>query len=89
MGPYKVSGNIMSMLYGDNFHGQYSLDSFGGHVFFGLFRDSSDGFNLNLVDAADLVLPATTLVEAAYGQMFCRCSNLIRGPKELPAIYAP
>ena len=89
MGPYKVSGNIMSMLYGDNFYGQYSLESFGGHVFHGFFRNSSDGGNLNLVDAADLVLPATTLVEAAYGMMFSSCSNLIHGPKELPATYAP
>ena len=76
-GTYDVEGNIMSLLYGDNFSGQTSLtvDS----VFHSLFI-----YNTNLINAENLILPATTLTSSCYRQMFQGCTSLTTAP-ELPA----
>ena len=75
-GKYSVSGNIMSLLYGDDFIGKYTLlDQRLTHTF----------YNSNtLIYAHNLVLPAKTLSYACYYQMFFRCTNLLTVP-ELPA----
>ena len=75
-----VEGNIMSLLYGDNFSDKRSLE---GRVcaFYGLF--SYDG-NLQIVSAENLILPATTLEMDCYGSMFSNCASLTTAP-ELPA----
>ena len=77
-GKFKVYGNVMSLLYGDNFANQVSLAN--KPTFEYMFQT-----NQNLIDANDLCLPATTLNHGCYTCMFNGCTNLIYGPKELPA----
>ena len=74
---FSVYGNVMSLLYGDDFNGKTDLmyDS----VFYGLFRDCAE-----LWYAANLVLPALNLTYACYRYMFSGCASLLSTP-ELPA----
>jgi len=72
-----LTGNIMSLIYGDNFKNQITLS--GTYVFSKLFYGYS-----NLLSAENLILPATTLPAACYANMFYGCTNLTAGP-ELPA----
>ena len=77
-GNFNVSGNIMSLYYGDEFIGQKDLT---GKIsaFYVLF------FGCNkLVNAENLILPATTLEQNCYVAMFQGCTSLITAP-ELPA----
>ena len=76
-GKFNVSGNIMSLLYGDDFIGQTDLQ--GNYQFYKLFQS-----NTNIVDASQLIMPATTLVTYCYQYMFEGCSSLTTAP-ELPA----
>jgi hypothetical protein len=77
-GKFNASGNVMSLLFGDNFIGQTDLT--GKDLAFGrLFYH-----NTNLVDAANLTLPATTLAENCYSEMFDGCTSLVTTPT-LPA----
>lgn len=76
IGPYNVSGNIMSMVYGDSFYGNNALTA--QCVFQGLFAESK------LISAENLVLPATTLASGCYSEMFRNCTSLTTAP-ELPA----
>ena len=71
----KVYGNIMSMIYGDNFYGQTVLPS--DFTFRKFFWNSAN------IDASNLILPSTELTYACYAQMFNGCS-CISAPK-LPA----
>ena len=72
-----VYGNVMSLVYGDNFSGQTVLSS--GGTFGSLFSSCS-----GLTSAENLVLPATTLAYGCYSQMFYGCTSLSVAP-ELPA----
>ena len=74
-----VCGNIMSLVYGDNFIGQNTLQSKG--TFSGLFFSYSKMIS---DEEHKLVLPATTLTNDCYHHMFYGCSNLTIAP-ELPA----
>lgn len=56
-----VQGNVMSLLYGDNFIGQTNLYS---TEFMWLFEDTQ------IVNAHNLILPATALTEKCYYGMF-------------------
>ena len=76
-GAFKVYGNIMSLLYSDNFIGKVTLTA--PNTFKELFKS-----NTYLTDASNLVLPATTVTNSAYMGMFSSCSNLVSAPKELP-----
>ena len=76
-GSFDVEGNIMSMIYGDNFSGQTALTEIN------TFRSLFDSCT-HLVSAANLKLPATTLVSNCYRSMFYSCSGLTTAP-ELPA----
>ena len=78
-GEFDVEGNIMSLMYGDNFSGQTSLAG-KDFAFNGLFSPQCMG----LQSAENLVLPATTLSEGCYGEMFYGCTNLTTAPT-LPA----
>ena len=75
-----ISGNIISLLYGDDFKEQYYLldKSF---VFYGLFDNCS-----NIISAKNLILPATDLTGSryCYSSMFSGCTGLTTAP-ELPA----
>ena len=75
-GTFDVSGNIMSLLYGDDFEGKISLSSF--YTFCYLF------YNSKVVQTDELSLPATTLITACYMGMFSGCTSLTT-PPSLPA----
>lgn len=77
-GKFNASGNIMSLLYGDNFIGQTDLTG-KNWAFYQLFYN-----DVYLVGAADLILPATTLATGCYNGMFKGCTSLTTAP-ELPA----
>lgn len=69
-GKIEVFGNSMSLAYGDNFTSQTNFSSFAA-LFLG---------NTKLVNAGNLVLPATRLSNYAYQQMFSGCTNLTIAP---------
>ena len=77
-GNYDIEGNIMSLIYGDNFINQYSLSS--NSNFSNLFHGSA-----HLINANNLVLPATTITDSCYEDMFENCTSLITTPTILPA----
>ena len=76
-GAFTAEGNIMSLLYGDNFQNQTTLSS--EYVFGGLF-----GTGATLTNAENLILPATTLSTRCYAAMFKNCNSLVKAPA-LPA----
>ena len=75
---YSVEGNAMSLLFGDNFKGQTSLNG-KSYALYGLFNG-----NKNVTSAENLSLPATTLANNCYYSMFSSCTSLTTAP-ELPA----
>lgn len=90
---YNAMGNVMSLYYGDNFVGQTSLADFTSHCLRNLFNtsNSSGSYNTKIINAENLVLPATTIgssQESIYNRMFWYCSNLVTAPKEIPLTYA-
>ena len=72
---FNVYGNVMSLLYGDNFIGQTNLS-------YNIFRSLLSGSSV--VSAENLVLPSTTLTYGCYSSMFQNCSSLTVAP-QLPA----
>jgi len=74
---FEISGNIMSLLYGDNFQDKYNFT--GNYVFRSFLTRNS-----NLISAGNLILPATTLSGSCYQGLFTNCSSLTSVPK-LPA----
>ena len=72
---FDVQGNIMSLVYGDNFKGQTDLT---GKALGSVFSE------LQVENAKNLILPATTLEESCYYDMFSNCTSLITAPV-LPA----
>ena len=77
-GQYEVKGNVMSLIYGDNFENQTDLTGYD-NVFQGLFAYSS-----GITSAENLELPADTLASSCYTEMFSNCTSLETAP-ELPA----
>ena len=75
-GKIASSGNIMSLLYGDDFEGKISLSG-KSYCFYRLFYNCS-----SLTTAPELT--ATTLESHCYDSMFRGCSSLTTAP-ELPA----
>ena len=81
-GQFNIKGNIMSLLYGDDFIGKTEFPkNTPGEFPFGLLFASTD-----VVDASKLVLPATTLTDFCYGHMFQNCESLVKAPRILPAM---
>lgn len=72
-----IEGNIMSLIYGDNFVGQTTFNG-GTYNFCSLFK------KLKVVSAENLILPALTLREYCYRAMFSWCTYLVEAP-QLPA----
>lgn len=72
-----LSGNIMSLVYGDDFVGQTELTEER------TFRSIFGG--LRVVNAQNLILPASTLTNQCYYAMFRGCTRLTTAPK-LPAV---
>ena len=75
-GKIAASGNIMSLLYGDDYEGKLSLSS-KGYCFYKLFFNCS-----SLTNAPEL--PATELSSSCYRNMFYYCDSLTTAPA-LPA----
>lgn len=71
-GSFNIRGNIMSLIYGDNFEDNNTLP--GEKTFSSIFSNSS------VVDASGLILPATTLTPYCYRGMFDGCSRLKNAP---------
>lgn len=81
-GQFNIKGNIMSLLYGDDFIGktEFPKNTPGEFPFSLLF------VNTDVVDASKLVLPATTLTDFCYDSMFQNCKSLVKAPRILPAM---
>lgn len=74
---FTVEGNAMSLVYGDNFTGQTSLNG-KNSVFENLFSGCT-----GLTSAENFILPATELAQSCYKNMFSN-SNITAAPA-LPA----
>ena len=74
---FEVEGNIMSLIYGDDFKNKLTISS--NNTFANLFKNCT-----KLVSAENLILPATTLKNFCYYYMFAGCTSLTVAP-ELPA----
>jgi len=74
---FNVYGNIMSLLYGDDFEDNNTLPAVS--TFTNLFRGCD-----KIVNAKNLKLPATTMTTSCYWKMFMNCPSLLTAP-ELPA----
>lgn len=72
-----VQGNAMSLLYGDNFIGQNSLRG-KDYAFKDLFTGCT-----GITSAQKLQLPATTLSEGCYKNMFKNCTGMVIAPNLL------
>lgn len=72
-----VYGNVMSLLNSTGFSGLTA--TVGYYTFAHLFKQFT-----NLIDASNLILPATTLTIYCYYHMFISCTNLVSAPV-LPA----
>lgn len=83
-GTFDAVGNIMSLLYGDSgFESRTYFNRTNGDVVFNrLFYQSK------IVDAHELLLPATQLYSRDYASMFSGCTSLLTTP-ELPALNTP
>lgn len=80
---FKVYGNVMSLINGDNFTTNSEFSTSTTFNLCGLFYDST-----NLIDAYNLVLPASSCTDSCYNGMFRGCTNLSVGPSILPATQA-
>ena len=74
---FDVEGNVMSLIYGDDFETATTITDVG--QFRSLFDSST-----NVINASGLTLPATTISQDAYRSMFYGCSGLTTAPA-LPA----
>lgn len=73
-----VSGNIMSLKYGDDFYGK---KSWGTRV----YGDPGFFWKCDIRNAENLILPATEVGENGYAGMFRDCVYLTTPPNRLPA----
>ena len=79
-GNFNASGNIMSLLYGDEFANQVVFPSGSTYNFAELFLNAN-----KLISASNMVLPATTLASSCYRDIFYGCKSLTTAPSILPA----
>ncbi len=78
---FAVGGNIMSLLYGSSFTGNERVfPTNTSRTFSGMFMGTT-----KLIDASNLLLPATTLANYCYEWMFREDTNLLTPPTTLPA----
>ena len=68
-GQFDVEGNIMSLIYGDDFETATTLTNNGQ------FRSLFDS-NTNVINASGLTLPSTNAPQDAYRSLFYNCTNL-------------
>ena len=79
---FDAMGNVMSFIYGDNFVGETTIEK--ECCFLSLFFDYDENKSCGVVNANNLVLPATTLSNQCYQGMFRGCTSLTSAP-QLPA----
>ena len=77
-GRFEAEGNIMSLLYGDDFEDKTSIGNYY-YSFTNLFSGCT-----GMASAENMILPATTLSTGCYYNMFAGCTSLTTAP-ELPA----
>ena len=70
-GTFNAYGNTMSIVHGDNFQNSTTIS---GNQFSSLFNSTK------VVNAENLVLPATTLANYCYYKMFYGCTSLVNAP---------
>ena len=83
---FSVYGNIMSLIHGDDFIGETTVTEY---MFYSLFYDVYGAefdtpLKCLIINAENLILPATTLASSCYNSMFRNCTSLTTAP-ELPA----
>ncbi len=80
---FNINGNVMSLIYGDNYKNNREFDYAGDRPLSKIFSGS------RVIDASNLILPADNLgrVGEEYLGMFSGCTSLISAP-ELPATKA-
>ena len=84
---YNVGGNVMSLIYGSNFIGQTELKA--AYSFAQLFYNTTVTPNTKLKDISKLRLPATTLKNGCYEEMFYNCTAITSIPDNfLPSMVA-
>ena len=71
---FDVEGNIMSLIYDNDFEDKTTLVN--SYTFQQLFNGCT-----GLISAKNLELPATTLTDSCYREMFESCSSLVETPK--------
>ena len=76
----EIGGNIMSLVYGDDFKNKTSVDLNYSYLFYSMF-DSCE----RLKSAKHLILPIEHAPEYCYWDMFYNCSSLIYAPEEISA----
>ena len=76
---FDVYGNLMSMLYDIDFRGKTAYPSTKTRATQHMFSSAS------VIDATNLILPATTCYGQAYMCLFDNCTSLIYPPAVLPA----
>ena len=79
---FDAQGNVMSLLYEDGFKGKTIIEN--EYAFTCLFSDYNTQKICEIVNAKNLLLPATTLASCCYYHMFQGCTRLTTAP-ELPA----
>lgn len=83
-GPCYVYGNIMSLIGGDDFARLREVAKYSFAYFFSDFDGDLDRSWVLSKDGEELLLPATTLADNCYDNMFFGCTGLTSAP-ELPA----
>ena len=77
-GQFDVEGNIMSLVYGDDFETATTLTNNGQ------FKSLFDS-NTNVINASGLTLPSSNVPQNGYRSMFYGCSSLVTAPTVFPA----
>ena len=73
-GNASVEGNIMSLVYGDNFSGQTTIPA--NFQFRKLFSGAT-----HITNAENMIVTASSFPKQCYSQMFQGCSSLVKAPK--------
>lgn len=81
---HNIGGNIMSLLWGDNFEGKDTFPSSNVYTFCKMFIQ-----NVNLNKADKLILPVKVLKDWCYQEMFNGCTGLKAAPELLATDLAP
>ena len=80
---FRVYGNIMSLIYGDDFIDKNTLTE--NYTFNGFFSNMYNESECDLITSIEnLILPATTLTQGCYKLMFKNCKHITTLP-ELPS----